>query len=218
MVESLIKLKKYTEALGVLADLENRFAKAIRPRQLKGLALARGGDWQAAQEILGRLEKAGEQDPETLGIYARTWYDRYEASHNPLHLRKSRDLYERAFEGAPQDYYTGINAASKSVLLGDLEQAEQLAKRVEQIVETEKKDNDYWMTATVAEIQLIKRNYSRAAELYADAVTLAPEELGSHETTWAQAHRLMETLGPDEHQRRLIEVAFVHLHETRDKL
>jgi hypothetical protein len=33
-------------------------------------------------------------------------------------LRNSRDLYADAFSRAPDDYYTGINAAAKSVLAG----------------------------------------------------------------------------------------------------
>ena len=131
-----------------------------------------------------RRRRAGEQDPETLGIYARTWMDRYAESGEELHLRRSRDLYARAFENAPRDYYPGINAAAKSVLLGDLPAAEAHAARVEQLVGTAKRENDYWMTATAAEVQLIKRNYAVAAELYQAAVAMAPEERGSHESTW----------------------------------
>ena len=47
-------------------------------------------------------------------------------------LRRSRDLYEEAFANAADDYYTGINAAAKSVLLGtpaDLAKAAELAAR-----------------------------------------------------------------------------------------
>jgi len=211
VAESLVKLKKNSEALDVLSKLEKEFDKAIRPKQLKGLALARSGDWQAAQEILGQLEKAGEQDPETLGIYARTWFDRYTQSENDLHLRKSRDLYMRAFDNAPNDYYTGINAASKSVFLGDLDQARQLADRTEHIVGTDKEEGNYWLTATVAEVQLIKQNYEKAAQLYSCAVAMKPEEIASHESTWGQAKRLMEKLHPAVDQRQLVAKAFQHL-------
>jgi hypothetical protein len=59
------------------------FPMAIRPKQLHALALARrgeGDDLMKAQEILGSLYELGERDPETLGIYARAWMDRYEKS------------------------------------------------------------------------------------------------------------------------------------------
>jgi tetratricopeptide (TPR) repeat protein len=211
VVESLTKLKRYDEALSVIQQLEERFPKAIRVRQLKGLALARKGDREAAQDVLGDLVNSGEQDPETLGIYARTWMDRYEESHNELHLRKSRDLYAQAFANAPRDYYTGINAAAKSVFLGELQAAEEYANKVEALVGTQKRDRDYWGTATVAEIQLIKRNYLKAAELYKAAVAMATEETGSHETTWKQAQRLMEKLGPSAEERAAVASAFAHL-------
>jgi hypothetical protein len=47
--------------------------------------------------------------------------DRYDASGDLADLRQPRDLYAEAFEAARDDYYTGINAAAKSVLLGSPE-------------------------------------------------------------------------------------------------
>lgn len=211
VAENLIKLKHYDDALVVLADIERLFPRAIRPQQLKGLALAKKGDWKRAQIVLGELEAAGEQDPETLGIFARTWIDRYQESKDPRHLACSRDLYARAFKNAPGDYYTGINAASKSILMGELPAAKELAEKVEQIVGSKKVDGDYWMTATVAEVQLISQNYAKAAELYQAAVNMAPEEVGSHESTWLQAKRLMEVLAPSQAEYDQVAKAFKHL-------
>ncbi len=214
IAEGLIKLNCGAEALSAIAGLEQRFPKAIRPAQLKGLALARTGDREAAQDVLDNLVAAGEQDPETLGIYARTWMDRYAESGNNLHLRKSRDLYLKAFEGTPSDYYTGINAASKSVLLGELDTAAQIADRVEAIVGKEKHEDDYWGTATVAEVQLIKRNFDEAASLYQEALVIASEEIGSHQSTWQQTQRLMEKLEPSPAEREKIATTFAHLETT----
>jgi hypothetical protein len=124
----------------MLKQLEVQFPKAIRPKQLRALALARRasktnniGDLDEAQEILAELYAAGERDPETLGIYGRTWMDRYELDQDEPSLRKSRDLYAEAFDAARDDYYTGINAAAKSVFLGtpaEVEKANECAARV----------------------------------------------------------------------------------------
>ena len=211
IAESLIKIKCYDDSLTILAGLEKSFPKAIRSQQLKGLALAKRGDWKKAQIVLGELEAAGEQDPETLGILARTWKDRYQETKDPRHLAYSRDLYARAFKNAPEDYYTGINAASMSVLMGELPAAREYAEKVEKIVGSKKVDGDYWMTATVAEVQLIKKNNTKAAELYQAAVNMAPEEVGSHEATWLQAKRLMEVLAPSQPEYDQIAKAFKHL-------
>ena len=163
--EGLTKLDRNEGAIQMLEKLEQRFPKAIRPKQLRALALARRGrdsDLMDAQDILGELYERGERDPETLGIYARTWMDRYAKSGDASDLKQSRDLYAEAFDGAQDDYYTGINAAAKSVFLGssdDLKRAAEYAQRVQQIVGTKPVPDDYWTTATVAEVFLIQKEY-----------------------------------------------------------
>lgn len=218
--EGLTKLEKYDEAIQMLLQLEERFPKAVRPKQLRALALARrgvGDDLMNAQEILGELFERGERDPETLGIYGRTWMDRYEKSGDVSDLKQSRDLYAEAFEGAQDDYYTGINAAAKSVFLGsdnDLDRAAKYAQRVQDIVGTEPRPSDYWMTATVGEVFLIRKQYKDAARLYEAAVATARTETGSHKTTWKQACRLMKKLDPSTEERALIRRAFAHLADS----
>jgi hypothetical protein len=217
VAEGLTKLGSNDLALSVLADLESRFPRTIRPKQLHALALARRGtgkDLSLAQEILGELYDRGEREPETLGIYGRTWMDRYEKSGDQNDLKQSRDLYLEAFERAPDDYYTGINAAAKSVSLGtdeDLNRAAEYAFRVEQVVGTQARPGDYWMTATVAEVFLIQKKYSEAGSLYEAAVATARSEIGSHKTTWKQACRLMATLQPSPADRNLVRKPFMHL-------
>jgi tetratricopeptide (TPR) repeat protein len=213
VAEGLITLGEYDEAHTVIERLRKQFPKAIRPRQLKGLALARQQRRAEAQEELAALYAEGERDPETLGLYARTWKDRYGETGKLLHLRKARDLYAEAFDGSAQDYYTGINAASMSVLLGELEEAKAYAARVEEIVGTEPAHDDYWKTATVAEVQLDRQNFDKAAEVYDAAVAMAPEAVGDHGSTWKQARLLMEKLAPPPAAREKIAAAFAHLGE-----
>jgi tetratricopeptide (TPR) repeat protein len=216
--EGLTRLGRYDEALAMLQQLELQFPRAIRPKQLHALALARSaaksGDAKqldAAQEILAELYAAGERDPETLGIYGRTWMDRYEREGDEEALRRSRDLYAEAFEAKPDDYYTGINAAAKSVLLGtpdDLRQAEDYAARVLGIVGEEPVPGDYWKSATVAEAVLMRKDYAQAAALYRKAIAIAPTEKGSHASTWGQARRLLPKLGAGAEQQALVRAAF----------
>lgn len=215
--EGLIKLGRNDEAIAMLEQLEMRFPRAVRPRQLRALALARrasDGDLQRAGRILGKLYESGQRDPETLGIYGRTWMDRYEKSGDVSDLQQSRDYYAEGFERATDDYYTGINAAAKSVLLGtdgDLSAAADYAARVQQIVGTEPHPGDYWKTATVGEAFLLRKNYAEAARLYKAAVATARSEKASHESTWKQACRLMAKLGPSDDERAAIRAAFHHL-------
>ena len=101
--EALIALDKLPEALTVIDRAEAAFPKTLRPKQLRGLALARGGETKQAQFVLGKLYAAGQIGPETLGIYARTWIDRFTDEGDPAFLLKSRDLYSQAFTAFPTD-------------------------------------------------------------------------------------------------------------------
>lgn len=215
--DGLIRLGRLEEAILMLEKIGQRFPKSIRPKQLQALALARQGqeeDLDYAQEILGELYETGERDPETLGIYGRTWMDRYAKSGNPDHLREARDIYVEAFELSPDDYYTGINAASASLLLGseeDLNLAAWYAQQVQSIVGTEPIKGDYWKTATIAEIALIRKNFEEAGKLYQEAISMARSETGSHLATWTQACRLMDKLQPTAEERAMIKKPFAHL-------
>ena len=152
--EGLIKLGEEDEAIKMLEAVEKDFPKSIRPKQLRALALARrgkGNDLDDAQDILAELYALNHLDPETLGIYGRTWMDRYKLSGNQNELRQSRNYYAEAFEKAPDDYYTGINAAAKSIMLGEADKGKTIAEKVEKIVGDKPVPGDYWQTATIAE-------------------------------------------------------------------
>jgi tetratricopeptide (TPR) repeat protein len=215
--EGLTKFGRNDDAIALLDKVNLRFPRSIRPKQLYALALARrgrGDDLMNAQEILGEMYEKGERDPETLGIYGRTWMDRFGKSGDRSDLQQPRDLYAEAFGKAPDDYYTGINAAAKSVFLAtgeDLEKAGEYAEQVQKIVGTEPIPGNYWMTATVGEVFLILKKYQDAGRLYDAAVAMARKESASHLTTWTQACRLMSKLQPASDERAMIRKPFEHL-------
>jgi hypothetical protein len=216
VTDALIALNKNDEALQVATKLCADFPKTARPKQLQGLAQARKGNWRAAQTILGGLYVAGELDPETLGIYARTWMDRYKDTKDNRYLLKSRDLYRQAFETDPKDYYTGINAATKSLLLDETDTASQLAARVEKLVGSDPVQSDYWKTATIAEVQLLQKNYAKAGQLYQAAIIAAPEEIGSHTSTCNQAKLILSHLNATPEETALVLKPFDHLARAAD--
>ncbi len=100
-------------------------------------------DWEGAQTILGELCANGELDPETMGIYARTSMDRYEVSTRTQFIFGSREMLPTGFHGCPKDYYTGINAAAKSLFLGERGIATELAKQVEGLRRNKGYRHDY---------------------------------------------------------------------------
>lgn len=200
--EGLTKLGAYDQALEMLEAVQRRFPRSVRPKQLQALAHARRGgegDLDRAQDILAILRADGQEDPETLGIYARTWMDKYRESGKRVHLKRSRKLYADAFAHAPDDTYTGINAAAKSVFLGEIDQGREYARRVVDVL-AQSEPADYWQRAALAEANLILGNYQEAAEQYGDAVLEAAEEKGSRESTLGQAELLKEALGMSEEE------------------
>jgi len=209
VADALIGLDDPEAALGVLDLVQAGFPRALRPKQLRGLALARAGRSADAAELLGELYKAGELDPETGGLYARTWMDRYKVTKDATHLRKSRDMYLRMFEMS-RDSYNGINAAAKSLFLGETAMSVQLAARVEKIVGTQAVADKYWDTATVAEAQLLQSRFEEAAALYRDAVQIATEDHGSHRSTSGQARLILEALNPPPEVMTNVLAAFDH--------
>jgi predicted Zn-dependent protease len=98
----------------------------LRLRQLQGLALARSGDVERANQLLSDLAAEGGADAETLGMLARTHKDlalkTTNAARRAVHLQSAFGIYYQAYEAARKGaaasdaWYTGINAATIAVL------------------------------------------------------------------------------------------------------
>lgn len=142
--QGLISMGKYEHALEVLKHAHAHFPKSIRVKQLEGLALRRLKRYHDAIDVLSELKAAGHQDPEMMGILGAAWDGLYQESGKILHLRRSRELYRTAFQGDSKDYYTGINAAAKSLFLGESQEVERLADEVLPLVKAASDGNDFW--------------------------------------------------------------------------
>ena len=68
--------------------------------------------------------------------------------------------------------------------------------------------NDYWKTATVAEVQRLQGNVEAALVLYRAAVVAAPLARGSHESTFSQPQLLLKALDATAEQQAKIAPAF----------
>jgi class 3 adenylate cyclase len=179
----------------------------LRLRQLKGLALARSGALQRANELLSALRDEGHADGETLGLLARTHKDLAlldeDDEQTALHLEAAYEIYATGYRkskraGAVDDaYYTGINAATMAFLHGDSDAATAIARDVEDLCEEALASIDdpvfsYWPQATYAEAALILGNLEVARDRYAAAARLAGSRYGNLSTTRQQAHLLLE--------------------------
>ena len=190
----LISMGKYEEALKVLAHAEVYFPQSIVLKQLRGLALRRLGRYQDAIDVLSELKAAGHQDPETLGILAGAWYVRYHKTGKTIDLRRSRELYRTAFQADPTSYYTGLNTATKSLFLGETEEAERLTDAVLPLVQQAGDGKDFWAACSLGELYLLKRDISAASQIYQKVIDCHPARVGDLAVTRTQAEMIASFL------------------------
>ena len=182
----------------------------LRLRQLRGLALARSGALQRANETLAALRTEGHADGETLGLLARTHKDLAltvdDDEQREHHLSEAYEIYATGYRESEQHgeiadaYYTGINAATMAFLRDDLKTAREIAVNVEklcrQTLRNSKQDADaYWPQATLAEAALILGDDEEARRHYASAARLVGSRYGNLSSTRHQARLLLEHAG-----------------------
>jgi class 3 adenylate cyclase/tetratricopeptide (TPR) repeat protein len=183
-------------------------------RQLKGLSLARCGATGQAQQVLeavwGEIKDYRENNSfvveEILGALARVHKDNGLAAPNEKERRESwtraRELYSDAYR-LTDGYWTGINAATLSMLLGEKSRAESVARLVRD--QCLKKLNDpaganddrYWLLATLGETALNLRQYEDAEQYYREAGILGRRRPGDLNSTRKQARLLLAHLNRD---------------------
>ncbi len=169
-----------------------------RLRQLQALALCRGGAAGEAIVILTALLEEGHRDEETLGILASAHKDlaseQTSQADSDRHLRDSYKFYVEAYADTG-GYYSGINAATLAVVLGERAHAEVVARSVRDNLQGKRPD-DYWATATRAEAALILGDWQKAELDYSRAVEIAGRGYGNVHSTRRNARLLFEHLEP----------------------
>jgi hypothetical protein len=205
-IERLLRQGEPLLAYDLVREGLQRWPGQLRLRQLAALALARSGDLERANRLLGALAASGADDPETLGVLARTHKGlalaASDAAGRRSHLEAASGIYLRAYRAAlgrgalDGAGYTGINAATVAVLQGDLARARDLAAEVRTICLQSGGGlrDEYWRFATLGEAALILGEQAEATECYAHARSLAGDRYGDLGTTRRQARLLAASL------------------------
>jgi class 3 adenylate cyclase len=177
--EPLLAHDVFREALTTSSD--------VRLRQLCALSLLRSGAEQSALKLLKELVAEGSQDEETLGLLARVEKGLAFLGADPAarthHLRQACELYKDSFRKTG-GYWTGVNAATLALVLGDHAEASSLAVRVREICDKElarvggEGQDAFWALATLGEVSLILGNETDAEKRYTDALRIGVHRLG----------------------------------------
>jgi class 3 adenylate cyclase/tetratricopeptide (TPR) repeat protein len=184
---------------------------SIRLKQLLALALARSGATTRANLILRGLYEKGHTDGETLGVLARTHKDLAEqaadASERKQQLREAQAIYDEAYRLALEAkriddaIYTGINAATTALLMGNAQKARKVAGTVRNLCHTKLgEEQNYWALATLGEVAIILGEWNEAEERYGRAAESGRGRFGDLSSTRRQARLLMDFLGTDTHR------------------
>jgi class 3 adenylate cyclase len=197
----------------LLAFDVTREAAALWPQDvelqgLEALALARGRATGPANELLAGLYAAGHRDEETVGMLARTYKDLWEETADPAlkhqYLVRAQSLYSESFAGAPDTrYWSGINAATLQLLLGEQQAAQRTAHEVQKICFAALQSaavtaiDRYWLEATLGEASLVLDQPELAGAHYVTAAALASGDLGNLASTRRNARLILSPRGRD---------------------
>lgn len=202
----IFKMGEPLLAYDVLQEGLSLWPTDVRLRQLQAMSLARSGATQRANEVLVQLHQEGHSDEETLGALARTykdfWAQATDAHKRQQQLQLAYKFYDEAYERS-SGYYSGINAATVALLLGQRERATSLAREVRaaclQELESLTPENDdrYWPLATLGEAALILGEWNEAEDWYGQAAELGQTKFGELTSTRRNARLIIDYLGAD---------------------
>ena len=176
----------------------------LRYRHQAVLALARAGSLEFAQSEFHRYGLDSiEDDEDILGLKARLLKDRFlqaKGSERTQLAKQSAAIYLKAFE-TTGGYYTGINAATMSLLANEApEIVQSLARSVVSSLpdSAELSQSDlYFVEATRAEALLLRSEETNALHALEKAWRHDPMNYTAHASTLRQIHLVCEKLGID---------------------
>jgi CheY-like chemotaxis protein/tetratricopeptide (TPR) repeat protein len=204
--ERILKKGSPFVALDVLAEGLKLRPADLRLRQLQALALATSGATARANAILRQLYEEGHTDGDTLGILARTYKDFSARATSPAErkaqMRQAHALYLKAYRLAvgrralDDAIYTGINAASTALLLGQKTRARDVAGETRVLcLKKLKKEDTYWTEASLGEAALLMGEWEEAERRYGRAGEMGRGNFRDLSATRRQARLLLLHLG-----------------------
>jgi hypothetical protein len=202
LAEQMLGTGEALMACDLLAESLTAFPGDARLRQLHALALARTGATGAAHRLLVELARDGHTDEETLGLLARTSKDLAAQATSPdvreAHLREAFRVYTEGYRSTG-GYWTGVNAATVALLLGDTSQSAALARDVQvrcrEIVRSADEGERYWVVATLAEAALLLGDSAEARARYAEARAIGRHRYGALASTRRNARLILDAGG-----------------------
>ncbi|MBF0256356.1 MAG: hypothetical protein HQL47_07820, partial [Gammaproteobacteria bacterium] len=167
----LLDSGQYFLALDLLLPALDSWPEDRLLQQLAAKALIRVGAERRAEQLLGPLAGQNPSDEESIGLLARIYKNRWLQTGDATDARRARDAYLRG--QASGGYYTLINAATLSRILGEHVLAESLAQQVVVLCRQAQEANPYWALASLGEALLLLDQPEAALAAYGEAIAHA---------------------------------------------
>jgi len=196
----------YAEAHDLAMEAAKRSPKDNRFKHRAVIATARGGATQEALQLIETFKLSENYaDEEIACLRPRILRDLAYAKKETTPARKPLEMaakeYLKAFKGSGGSY-SGVNAASTFAMLGDLEKAATIAKKVsflaqKNLIDLDEDEIDYWQQCTIGECSLIQGNLDEAGAHFANACKTIDVTPGKKAQTRRQLQRLSKRLPID---------------------
>ena len=183
LIESAINRNLIFDAYNLIQDARQQYPDDVRLTQLCGWCLARLGNTEKARLLLNGIYQSNHQDSETAGLLARVYKDLFKQEGLTEFAHQSKVIYLSNFQQTG-DTYTGINAATMSLILGERETAKTLAAEV--IHNLQGVEDSYWKFATLGEAKLLLDEEEEAMAAYLQAKSLAESDQGYLSSSYEQ--------------------------------
>lgn len=200
----LLQMGEPLLAYDVLIEGLQQWPSSLRLQQTVALALARSGATVSANRLLLNLVERGQDDEQTLGLLARTHKDLASQAQDPAlrerQLQLAASRYLQAYQRS-HSLWTGINAATMSTVMGQRQQARDLALAVRQQgiqrLTAEAGKDPYWVLATLGEAELILGHREAAETYYVQAAEVGQGRFGDLCSSYRNGALLMRHFGDD---------------------
>jgi class 3 adenylate cyclase/tetratricopeptide (TPR) repeat protein len=204
LIEDRINNGLLFESFNRIVNAMKTFPDSVRLRQLRGLTLARLGQTLQARNTLEELYQEGHRDSETMGLLARVYKDLYRKNNDPLYASLSKEIYYDNYR-TNKSHYTGINAASMSLILGEKSQAQEIAVEILSCISPD--TADIWELASRGEASLITGDIESAVHAYKQVRSAAGDRIGYLSSINSQLHLLSRVMDIPEQVLSLLKPA-----------
>lgn len=198
---------------GDMFELFERTREAIQDypddpdaRYFQALAMARLGDPHAALRIYERNRVADIGTEDALALRGRLLKDMATRASGQKRIdlfREASQAYRLAYQ-LSDGYFSGINAATTSLLAGDEDEARQLAEAIGRRADIAQ-PTDYYAAASAAEAMLVRGEVEEATALFDAARHRSDASPGNVASTARQVRLIADRLSiPDDQCKRLL--------------